>query len=282
MNLDADIFTIRLPARHTEEGDASESPRARAVRSLFSLSRTQPHPILSPIDIPLRPGTIVFITGPSGGGKSTILRAIQEHALGAGRPCTSVDGPEVASRMTSPDAADRAAARPSVHRVIDCLEGRDGGDDGDARPLAELMSILARAGLAEAAIMVRPVAVLSDGERARLKLAIAMDLLEWTASAAATGSSAPSDGPAGSASALLIADEFTSAVDRATARSIARLVASWIRRSPHCLVAATAHDDILEALRPDILVHAQLAGRTEILAAPRPPTRSAAHRRLVP
>jgi len=85
---------------------------------------------------------------------------------------------------------------------------------------------------------------LSEGQRHRLRLAQAIAVAErrpepWS---------------------VLLADEFGSSLDRTTAEAMARGVRRWVARSRVCLVAATAHDDLLEPLGPDVLVEVAPGG----------------------
>ncbi|MCB1280068.1 MAG: hypothetical protein KDB18_00940 [Salinibacterium sp.] len=93
----------------------------------------------------LRPGTIGLLSGPSGSGKSSTMRAVRD---GLGERC--IDTMWHLRRMLD---------RPVP--VIDALEA----------PLEEAIRALCMAGLAEPRLWVRPPATLSDGERARLAIA---------------------------------------------------------------------------------------------------------------
>ena len=53
---------------------------------------------------------------------------------------------------------------------------------------------------------------------------------------------------------MVLADEFGATLDRLTAQVIARNIRKWVTRSRVCFVAATTHDDLLEALAPDTLI----------------------------
>ena len=103
--------------------------------------------------------------------------------------------------------------------------------------LQATMSMLARAGLSDAFVMLRKPEELSDGQRYRLTLAQLMH-------------------EAGKAKrpVVVLADEFGATLDRLTAKIIARNIRKWIDREGHTFVCATTHDDLLEALQPDVLL----------------------------
>lgn len=112
--------------------------------------------------------------------------------------------------------------------VIDVLPG----------PIASRLGILSRAGLADAALLARTPLELSEGERHRLLLAL-------TLARARRGQ-------------LILIDEFTSPLDRATARGVALTLSRWARRTKLKLVIATPHSDLLESLNPDALLEPAL------------------------
>ncbi|MFZ2873397.1 MAG: ATP-binding cassette domain-containing protein [Phycisphaerales bacterium] len=156
----------------------------------------------------MQPGHIALICGPSGAGKSTLVRAIAGHAR--------------VLRWRPLVLQDPGANRP----VIDLVRG----------PLAECIAILARAGLGEPALFARTPRELSEGERFRLRLALALHEAQ--------------SGPA--AQPLLLVDEFASALDRVTARTLCMCLRRWTARHQVRVVCATAHDDVAPWLAPDI------------------------------
>ncbi len=99
----------------------------------------------------ISPGQVLLITGPSGGGKSRLLLAI-EAALNA-RSTRFV--------RLSPDSR---SAHPPHASVVDALPG----------PLGRALAALAAAGLADARLYASRLATLSDGEFARWQLARAI------------------------------------------------------------------------------------------------------------
>ena len=65
----------------------------------------------------------------------------------------------------------------------------------------------------------------------------------------------------------IIADEFGSMLDRATARSVGRALTKWIRRSGGMrAIAITAHDDLEDALAPDLTVRVAPGGACTVLS----------------
>jgi len=180
----------------------------------------------APIELALSPGTVTLITGPSGSGKTSIMRAVRQTAQRDGRRLIDVDRVKL-------------TARPAVD-LLGC----------DA-PSA--MRALAQAGLAEAKCFIRRPNELSQGQRERLALAVAMDR------AAKQG-----------ANTLLYADEFAARLDRATARSVSRSFSNSVRRDGRiAAIVATSHDDLEESLRPNETVRLTLDGRATVERAGR-------------
>lgn len=154
-----------------------------------------------------------------------------------------ITGPSGCGKSTILRAVARLAAQhdTSAHRalttipasladraVIDVLPG----------PLASRLGILSRAGLADAALLARTPLELSEGERHRLLLALTLARARRAQ--------------------LILIDEFTTPLDRATARGVALTLSRWARRTKLKLVIATPHSDLLESLNPDALLEPSL------------------------
>jgi energy-coupling factor transporter ATP-binding protein EcfA2 len=192
------------------------SPRAR--REVLAGARAGARRL----DRELRPGEIALITGPSGGGKSTLLAQLARPVRRRGHRVITVD----------PCRIVRSGAS-----LIDFLPGSP----------EEAMRTLARAGLADATILARRPSELSEGQRFRLALALAMSR-------------------AGRGAATLLIDEFGSTLDRASGACLARTLARWTRsQSQVRVVCATAHDDLLTPLSPDVVARQPLRAPTELV-----------------
>lgn len=215
---------MHVEIEHHVETAVTPSQRVLEVAAMFGLGVDEER-MLSVVPrtrVPLPPGGVVFITGPSGGGKTTILHCIAREARQ--RDCRVL-------------TADFSAALPAVPLV-----------DAFDLPLERVTSLLARVGLGDAFVMLRTADQLSDGQRYRLQLARLID--------AADRANSP---------AIIMADEFGATLDRQTACVVASNIRRWIAGTPHTFIAATTHDDLLEHLRPDVLVYKDLGEHIEVI-----------------
>lgn len=177
-------------------------------------------------------GAVALVTGPSGSGKSRLARALGRRvAADAGSVC--VRPPRAIESM------------PAPHGTADSPVDRIKGD------LTRALGVLSAAGLADAHALATPTRVLSDGQRQRLALAIAMDRAERLLALGRR--------------VTLIADEFAMTLDAHTAQSVAHAAARWARRVGCTLVAAAAREHLDDHLRPDITVRCALGGRAEFV-----------------
>ena len=270
---------LKIEVQHEVEvggpGDASPSHRVAEVASMFGLGADQSRrlTLIPPTRLALRGGHIVFVTGASGGGKSTLLRLIRAAvtappAHGSGPAARVIDfhptprlprglppGADADGATSAPPTAPAGAADDADAALIDLV---DGGRLG----LADALRVLSLAGLNDAFVMLRRPGELSDGQRHRFDLARAMAEAEATAS---PGAGAETGAAADAGLVLVLADEFGATLDRTTVAALARNVRRWVSRQPRvCFVAATTHDDLLEPLEPDVLIEKQLGGGLEI------------------
>jgi ABC-type ATPase with predicted acetyltransferase domain len=221
----------------------SASPNVLAVAQMFGLGLDQHErqTIVPAMQLPIEAHTLVFVTGASGGGKSTLLNQVAQQ-LRAGD-----EGPRVFCFADLPTLPDRP--------LVDCF--------GEAS-LQQVLHWLARAGLNDAWVMLRRPHELSDGQRYRLRLAQLMQQVETRGPRAAERATGHADAPAHQPRAVVLADEFAATLDRTTARIIAGQLHKWTRRQAVCVLVATTHDDLLEPLMPDVLVETEAPGEMAV------------------
>ena len=234
---------ITLNLQHNVQTQAHPTARTMDIAVMFGLSLdgTHEHTIIPPIELTLTPGQIVFVTGVSGGGKSTLLRLISQ-AITDKQPETPTQAPALVWSDQLHDLPAQA--------LVDALAQPEADADlsTPAATLKQVCHWLSLAGLNDAAVMLRKPAELSDGQRHRLRLAQAMAVAERREEAWS----------------VLLIDEFGSTLDRITATALARSIRRWVSRSNVCLIVATTHDDLLEPLAPDVLVEVAPGGVCDV------------------
>jgi len=177
------------------------------VSQLFALSPNEYGEsfIIQDVVVPMK--GIIYITGCSGSGKSTLLRHIKQRW-----PDALVPAPPARTDI------------PLVDLVGDSLE--------------ESLGVLGRVGLGEAYLFLSPYEVLSEGQKARAELALALC----------------------QAPPVLIIDEFLSNLDRITAKVVALNFQKLCRRNGIVALVASCHDDLIQPLAPDCLIRLDLNG----------------------
>ncbi|MBC7771234.1 MAG: hypothetical protein H7210_01940 [Pyrinomonadaceae bacterium] len=227
------------------------------------------------LDRQLLPGQIALVTGPSGGGKSSILRSLSTTRRAGGR---HANGEFLFIRSIAPQS------------LIDLT----GFADAPARSIVDLfdasiqdaLCLLAAAGLGEASLFARCFHALSDGQKHRLFLALALASASRNERGVSRADSAGRTNLAvfdvqseetrrgrgqarrrGCRMGTILIDEFCSLLDRLSARAIAESVSKWMRSDHNHvvprgqrprLIVATAHDDLDVHLRPDLVVRVPL------------------------
>ncbi|MEM1211867.1 MAG: ATP-binding cassette domain-containing protein [Planctomycetota bacterium] len=250
---------MQLTIQHTlTTAPPTPSSRVLHAAAMFGLGidRAQTVELIPPTELELGPHRVLFITGPSGSGKSTLLRRLGEAAVQRGLPVVDLDG--------LPTPADRPLVDLlSAEDAADGLDDVVGVEDFSTPPagLERALRLLSLAGLGDAFVMLRRPSELSDGQRARLRLALAMEAAE------AEVSRGELTGEGVELAALLVADEFGATLDRQTAVTLAASVRRFADRCPVTVAVATTHDDLLEALSPDVLVYKPLGEGVEVVRA---------------
>lgn len=202
-----------------------ESFRVRQIAGMFDVPLAERLRERFDVDVPdvAEPWSIGLIVGPSGSGKSSLARhAFGEHVYQCG------DWPR-----------DRA--------VVDGF--------GDA-PIQSITGLLTAVGFSSPPSWIKPYDVLSGGEKFRCDLARALFIGPATVEGSVVSSPvsvATEHGPRTTDLPLVVFDEFTSVVDRNTAR-IGSAAAARSIRAGHVrtrFVAVTCHYDVEEWLEPD-------------------------------
>lgn len=117
------------------------SCRAGVVMDHFGVGfETGQHMIAENLELPVKSGDVVLFTGPSGSGKSSLMRAVAEQLEG-------------------------------VCRIDELDLGHDILVERFTQPIDEALGLLAQCGLGEARLLLRTPAELSDGQRYRFRLA---------------------------------------------------------------------------------------------------------------
>jgi ABC-type ATPase with predicted acetyltransferase domain len=104
--------------------------------------------------------------------------------------------------------------------------------EGVGEDVAKAISILSMAGLNEAFLMMRKYKELSDGQKYRYRLGRMID----------------------SKADVWAFDEFTSVLDRVTAKVVSYTVGKTARKLGKTVIIATTHEDLLQDLKPDIWI----------------------------
>ncbi|MHC4636865.1 MAG: ATP-binding cassette domain-containing protein [Planctomycetota bacterium] len=155
-------------------------------------------------EVEINAGDIVFIGGPSGAGKSVLLG-------------------ELAKQVPENERIDLDDIEtPSDKACVDCVDGE----------IIETLKFLSTAGLSDVFCVMKRPANLSDGEKWRFRLAMAL----------AAGKK------------YIFADEFCTNLDRITAAVISHNIRKYAKKHGVTFILASVHEDILFNLEPDVII----------------------------
>lgn len=203
-----------------------KSARARRVQEAFGIVDTEfRSTLIADLDLTVLRGQVILVGGPSGTGKSLLLRAVRHLAAIGTRKGRLPDGVDVEGRRTTEGVrVGWPRAIPRARAPIEILENL---------PLDEALQVLASAGLADAQLFVRPAGTLSLGQSYRLSLALAL-----------------AEDPE-----LLLIDEYCEPLDRFSAAAVSKkLRLAATKRQMGVIVATADPDRVSESLTPDRLL----------------------------
>lgn len=175
--------------------------------------------VFGPLSIEASAGNIVFVAGPSGSGKSILLRAVDPNGMDAGELLVRT------SRSEQNYLAAWLKPLESEKPIFDYFAERYSPE--------ATFAVLSNVGLSEAFIFLKPFKFLSRGQRYRAMLA---DLLLR-------------DEP------VWIIDEFCADLDPLSAKIVAHNLRRHVMRSGRiCFVAAANNSHFIDVLRPTSVI----------------------------
>ena len=205
-------------------------------------------------------GEFVCLLGPSGCGKSSALRLI-----GGLLPYQA--GDVQVEGLAPKQAWQKLAYVFQAPRLLPWKDARDNAAFGLEMRKPELgmpdrrkraMDELARVGLAEVWTWLRPPSQLSEGQRWRLRLALAMHAVDSDSDRRPT---------------LIVCDEFAALLDRVTAFVVAGVLRRFVdtHAARVSAIVATSHDDLRKPLDPDAIAECDF-GQVSVRQRHRRPT----------
>jgi hypothetical protein len=254
-------INAKLASLAAGSGPASE--RAVALAEMFGIGLDERHEVTlyEGFRVKVRRGDVVYITGPSGCGKTVLLRQM-ENMIREATKKSSVLSPQSSGAAENEEKEEAAKETKTGDPWV--APTKDNNEEDPEGPVAalesvdlsgpaaaverfgenldEVLRLASVAGLSDAFFLLRPPEQLSDGQRYRFRLAALL---------------------AGGARTIVI-DEFCSTLDRRTAKAVAYRLRKYADRTGATFLVATAHDDLIEDLSPDVLIRKRSGKQVEI------------------
>ena len=220
----------------------------------MTVQRLKNNAITHNCDIKLSGGEICYITGPSGSGKSVLLREfyntlassekinINDIPLPCDKTCVDCIDPTPIVQHQNKETVDSTDVYRNDFGVGIKQDNRCGAGCLDGNFL-ETLRTLSNAGLTDVFCVLNSPVNLSDGQKYRYRIAKAI----------------------ASNKKFIFADEFCSNLDRVTAAVISHNLRKFAKRSGKIFILASSHDDLLGDLLPEVIVIKHLAGEAEII-----------------
>ncbi|WP_323016461.1 ABC transporter [Castellaniella sp.] len=182
------------------------TPRVLEIAEAFGIGLDDKEfVVFDKLDIQVKQGDIVYITGQSGSGKSQMLYSLERQMRERGLAVSNI-----------------SATKLEDLPIIDTL----GVDTNEA------IKLLSSVGINDAYLYARRPSELSDGQRYRYRLALAIE----------------------QKAKVWVADEFMAVLDRVAAKVISYSLQKLARRLGVTLLVATTHTDLVPDLSPDLVV----------------------------
>jgi ABC-type ATPase with predicted acetyltransferase domain len=229
-----------LTANKTFNWDLPLTKKAGDVMRAFGITvqRIKNDAINHKCVIELSAGHICYITGPSGSGKSVILREFYNNMQ-------TDDKVNIADISLDNDktCVDCFNERPTSSKMGTGTRLRENAPPLSQSPFLDTLRNLSNAGLTDVCCVLNSPANLSEGQKYRYRIAKAL---------------------AGDKQ-FIFADEFCSNLDRVTAAVISHNLRKFASKTGKTFILASAHDDLLADLLPEVIVIKHLAGEAEII-----------------
>ena len=189
--------------------------------------------IFRDLEVEVRQGEVVYITGQSGSGKSLLLRELSAQMEGQGLKVANIDSVVLEERPLIDQLGH------NMNEAIELLSRQ--AWPGNIRELHRAAHA-AEGSINDAYLAIRKHSELSDGQRYRFRLAKLMQ----------------------TAADVWVCDEFGAVLDRVTARAVAFNAQKLARAKDVTLMVATTHTDLVEELGPDLIVEKRFQNRVEL------------------